>query len=566
MHWAWYEGENYEPKVVWTTPYLGETERNVAPCLTLTRFLPEPAQEYVFGKTVAVNARDATPKNAAKLANSRKVPALSVYVLLPNAGSQDGKEMVEERETDISYLFRDVPVRMLRLQSDQFFANTNSPQSILSTDRAAALYGAMQKHGAPVLVVDAKDCITYTAIGKNSKLLGGGIGSGLSLRFSALADFPGVESFPQIDRALFSKTLKDASDQKTPLSLFAADPAPAMIGAAASEIAGSLRRIAKCFIETQKKHAGNGVVDNDKQQPVTVVITGSDAAFIQQILRADCSHVVVAEPGAKFPSEAEMKVVVEKNLTPFGISKLLHNESKKSPALDEIESVRNRVLGLRGAKAESFVTNLENSPGVYRGTFVRFVRGKSLEEDSYEIVFDNDGEKELLNIVELYDALALYGEAGETSEDDTKRFSTDEKQQELKAIQKVLVATSAKVSGRKEVLDAMKESEGSIASILGIPAAAKRGKKRGRNPNLFTGDAREYINQRVAKWFDDDLYFGTIKSISHQGEGGDVWWHVLYDDDDQEDFDVRQLRKGLKDYEENQSSDPKNKAGKTPDP
>ena len=112
----------------------------------------------------------------------------------------------------------------------------------------------------------------------------------------------------------------------------------------------------------------------------------------------------------------------------------------------------------------------------------------------------------------------------------------------------------------------MKESEGSIASILGIPTASKRGKKRARNPNAFAGNPSDYINKRVAKWFDDDLYFGIVESISNQGEGGEVWWHILYDDDDQEDFDARQLRKGLKEYEENKSSDPKKTAASNQDP
>jgi len=33
---------------------------------------------------------------------------------------------------------------------------------------------------------------------------------------------------------------------------------------------------------------------------------------------------------------------------------------------------------------------------------------------------------------------------------------------------------------------------------------------------------------------------------------------VTYDDDDMEDFDIRQVRQGIADYEKNKSKDPKN--------
>jgi hypothetical protein len=549
---------------VFSTPYLDSTERTIPPCLTLTRFLSDEPREYIFGKTAVVDVRTATAKNAAKVANERKIPALSVYVLVPTATSDDGIEMIEQQEADICYLFRDVPARLLRLKSQHFFA-TESPQPLLSSDRAAALYAAMKLHEAPVLLLDAGVSITYMALDRNAKVMGGGVGPGLKMRFSALADYQGVESYPDIDYEQFVKTLDDAAQKKThPIPLFAPDAVTAMIGAAVSEIAGNLRRVVKCFLENTKPPTGDGSPENDQRSPVTVAITGNDLPFIQNIFQANCSNIVTPEPGTTFPSKEQIKIVAEKNLMPMGVATLLHNNLQETPTLNETEKMRELVVGLRGAKAESYVVKFESTPGIYRGTFIRFIRGKSVEEDLYEIVFDNDGEKELLNHVEFYDALALYGEVGETSEEDTRLCSTDEKRKTSQQVQDTLVKTSSKVSARKEVLDAMKESEGSIASILGIPTV-KRGKKRNRNPKVFNGDPTEFINQRVAKWFEDELYFGTIESISNQGDGVETWWHVLYDDDDQEDFDIRQLRKALKDYEENKSSDPKKKVNTATD-
>jgi hypothetical protein len=158
------------------------------------------------------------------------------------------------------------------------------------------------------------------------------------------------------------------------------------------------------------------------------------------------------------------------------------------------------------------------------------------------------------------DALALYDEVGEASEDATKLYSNAAKLEKSARLQKRLLKNCAKVRERKDVLDATKKSEGSITSILGAITVSKRGKKRTRNPKTSSGSPDEYVNKRVAKWFDAELFFGTVKYISNPEEK-DTWWHITYDDDDEEDFDIRQLRKALKVYAENCSTDPKNKRG-----
>jgi hypothetical protein len=152
--------------------------------------------------------------------------------------------------------------------------------------------------------------------------------------------------------------------------------------------------------------------------------------------------------------------------------------------------------------------------------------------------------------------LRLYEEVGESSDEENKLYNTEAKQESSRIVQDDLVKCNKSVLARKEVLDHMKESEGSVASILGTPTISKRGKKRARPPKTFGGDPKIFLNKRVAKWFNDhELYFGTIDAISRQDEK-ETWWHVLYDDDDQEDFDIRQVRRALQDYEQNKSEDP----------
>lgn len=155
----------------------------------------------------------------------------------------------------------------------------------------------------------------------------------------------------------------------------------------------------------------------------------------------------------------------------------------------------------------------------------------------------------------------MYEEVGENNDEATNLHVTDAKKETSLALVEQLEKSNKKVSDRKQVLDCMKESEGSISSILGTPSVPKRGTKRSRPAKTFMGDAKTYIGKRIAKWFEDDeLYFGTVDQVSRQDEK-ETWWHVVYDDGDQEEFDIKQLRRALADLEENKSSDPKSNDG-----
>jgi hypothetical protein len=71
-----------------------------------------------------------------------------------------------------------------------------------------------------------------------------------------------------------------------------------------------------------------------------------------------------------------------------------------------------------------------------------------------------------------------------------------------------------------------------------------------------------FIGKRIAKHFeieDDqgrkvmDLFFGTVKEYVEM----DSWWHVEYDDGDNEDLSDSELHTHIQLYDENKSADPK---------
>ena len=64
---------------------------------------------------------------------------------------------------------------------------------------------------------------------------------------------------------------------------------------------------------------------------------------------------------------------------------------------------------------------------------------------------------------------------------------------------------------------------------------------------------------RIAKFFGKRLYFGTVQSVSSATENaeGVKLWHILYDDDDKEDFDEDELREQRRLYNEHKDADDK---------
>ena len=66
----------------------------------------------------------------------------------------------------------------------------------------------------------------------------------------------------------------------------------------------------------------------------------------------------------------------------------------------------------------------------------------------------------------------------------------------------------------------------------------------------------KHIDARVAKNFDDGLFFGTITKYDSKAN----FWFVLYDDGDSEQFDKRDLNEALRLYKKNAAKDPENKS------
>lgn len=550
INWSFHEGakHNFAPTVFWTTPHVQDEDRSPPPCMSLTRFLIQHALSYIFG---GVDLKSATKHTASRAAAKRKVPYITVYILSNSAS----------HEEDIAFLFQDVPARLFRLRNTDFFTSQQLGEitkPLISVSQFAAMYAAKKDHGSPILLLNGGSAVTYMGMDKESKLLGGGACPGMSIRCRTLFDYCG-ENFPTIDFAKFKLITDKAKRDKKPISIFASNMEVGIAANATAEFAGQLRNIVKQFLKAV----------GPSDTPVTVVITGDDTETIEELLKDNCSNMIETEPDVVFPSSSKVAFCVRKNMVPYGVQQLLAANKRKRSPLDPDEELRESLVGLRVA---TFVQKSNDAKTVFRGSVSKVVRGKKFEEDTFVVLLD-DGEKVVFDLLQLYDAMALYSEVGEETKEENKEEWVGEKREALTKVQVNLEENNDKIKKRKIELDAAKKKDGSIIKTVCPEEKSKakeeecKAKKRPRpNPKKEMGDPKKYVGLRVAKFFDDPteedqdnqiIYFGTIDRFTT----GKSLWHVTYDDNDEEEFDFNEIRSVILLYTKNNKDDEKHISG-----
>lgn len=349
----------------------------MASCASLTRFLCPQAMAHVFGQA---NLKLATKQRAHKTASERAVPFTTVYIL----------SNISKHEEDVRFLFSDVPARLFRLSIADFFTNEQlgSSKPLTSVGHFAALYAAQKDYNSPVLLLAGGSAITYTALDKDMRFLGGGACAGMPIRCRTLFDYCSQE-FPSIDFMRYKAITDTAKKDKKPISLFSTDMEVGIAANATAEMAGQLRNIVKQFLK----------LVGPSEVPLTVVITGTDTEILRELLQENCSNMVEPEPDVSFPLPTKVTFPMRRNMPCYGVQHLLSAQWKQQVPLDSDEALREDLIGLRAAALAK-----SDAGDADRGSVVRIVRGRVLEEDQFVLLLDN-GENLYLNLMELYGTL-----------------------------------------------------------------------------------------------------------------------------------------------------------------
>jgi hypothetical protein len=150
----------------------------------------------------------------------------------------------------------------------------------------------------------------------------------------------------------------------------------------------------------------------------------------------------------------------------------------------------------------------------------------------------------------------------------TLRLEPTSPKQGITASAKTSSTLNAAVAVESTVHDTSIEATEVEAAEVEIVEVESDGRKRKRSiqpPSAertiveVTGkDGKDFIGCRVAKFFDVDLYFGTVSRFmpsEYVEEKVDIW-AIEYDDGDKEDFDASELQEHLALYDVQQGKDP----------
>ena len=359
------------------------------PCTHLDRYLPEVAQEVIYGRNQDLKHNKAL---AAATSALKRIPALTVYVISTN----------KEQEQGIEFLFSDIPCNLYKLQAKDFYSVDNGAYKGMGVDRLACLKAATCMYGSPALVIDGGTATTYTSTDSNGKVLGGGICPGVAIKLCALADYTGA--LPAISHTTVQERIQQAREEKKPISLISTSTQDAIIGGVLRETAFNLSGVVKSWVRKVKPD-----VDKMKNQPIgpdekekintslSVVVTGGDGEIIHCLLSKDRSDVIECDLDSPQTDVMKHKHLIHQSVRFLLLEK---KESMKEQSQTQDEQLRQEILGQRVAKEFQNQVNKDGDP-IYRGSIISIERGDEIDDDLYHVLFD-DGDREDLSTVEIF--------------------------------------------------------------------------------------------------------------------------------------------------------------------
>lgn len=381
----------------------------------------------------------------------------------------------------------------------------------MGVDRLANLRGAVGIKGLPALVIDGGSALTYTAVGCNGNIMGGGISPGFEMRMRAMNEF--TCALPNVDVV---KYLQEVGKMEVPPGIFAGDTERGMVVSLLNEVGCGLRGVVSAWKDdarvkdarkspsaagkkrkTASAGAGAAVAGKDVKEldnkDLLVTVTGGSGPTIVKLLKKDNGDIL--DFGAVPNPDISMQHIL--GLQHFGIAAVLCEKSKRdytapyvaegnkekqnegSAAKKAKDAVKYDVyVGKRVAK--EFEVPDEDGDHIYRGQVLSYsvYDGDKGIEPYFRVVY-TDGDEEDVDFQDLKLMLEKFKSVGPKS------------------------------------IDADKNPEG-------------------------------YVGRRVAKTFFDDnqIYIGTIEKYA------DGLWYVEYDDGDAEDFEKDEVLAQTKFYED----------------
>ncbi|KAL9191506.1 hypothetical protein ACHAXT_001212 [Thalassiosira profunda] len=530
LHWATHfgEAEDYNPQIFWRTPHLKQEEiDNEDHLAILSRNLPDDPHDFIFGAT------EATPQNAAEKSATRAQPKISVYVVATNM----------KQAQKLQAVWKTVPSRFFVMRGDDFFSKDEGRYDTMGTDRLATLTGAVHLHGHPALVFDGGTATTYSATDGEGCILGGGIGPGIQSKFRSLSK--DTAALPEISTKEVLARVQEAQEEGKPLPTFAKNTQEAMMGDAFQEFALKGRNVIEQWVQKAYRKESRLAKYNEDRR---VICTGGDGDLLMQLLQPHYGGVIETSPkkGAAPPGYT---VEASKHLIHYGVASALVAAVAERKNREQFGSSARAHVGKRVAK--HFDVEAEDGDNIFRGKVAKIVARNGGKEEFF-IQYD-DGDSEDVSESELLDMFKLYAKHGEK-----QPMQPPKKKAKKENGNKAPAAVEKK---KAEVPSFPMKSDVPAAKKRAAPSEAKKPvvkKAKTAAPDVAamvdSANPKDLVRKRVSKNFDGDVYYGTI--MEYDDSETPPFWHVEYDDGDEEDMDKKDLIKALKHYEKHRKDDP----------
>ena len=319
-------------------------------------YFPPAAFQRLFGTEVGPSALESNAMFAA-----RKVSMCPSYIISTNDSFLP--ELIE--------LLKTMPTRVTMIRAEDFGRGVYEGCGV---DRVANLYGAEHKYGRPAIVIDGGTAMTWTATdAKTGNIRGGGIAPGLAMKFKALSQF--TDKLPDLDYSVVMERLERCGQEKKAIKLYADNTNDAMITAVLRETGLLLAHIVRQWAKENSNGPGK------RTNPVTVCLTGGDAALYQKLLSSNRGYILQKDThGLHIPPE--MKAVLEKNINHEGIGYLLLDKTTSgTKKMTNEELARQNCIGQRVA--------IEKDSKLLRGSIVDVAPALMVKDDKYTVSLED---------------------------------------------------------------------------------------------------------------------------------------------------------------------------------
>jgi len=525
-------------------------------------------RDYIFGADCSISL-----ESAAREAVSRG-GMITVYVVGTNKLQLDL----------ISKLFAVIPSRIYLMRSSDFFNSYERGIQKIEVDRLAALRGSAHCKGFPSLLFDAGDYLTYTAADSKARVLGGGMSPGLLLRVNSMSGRGG--NLDHTTSEDLDKVLEGAANNRNPLPIFSNNTEESVFSAALSEVSCHIRHVIKMWLEKvglpidDDKRASTDISTFGKVNNRRIIsIIGKNAVVIEKMLQRNNGGLIESiHPG----SDLQINTSVSNHFIPDGIQSAIsrlstqekNNYDEKSIiSLSSTSSRGKGTLGIYEADDE-FSTVVSKIPckdksSVEIGNFINErvlkkaqVSGNvevkqgvvdsvtnTCDIDLYSIKFD-DGSSDQASLRMVTEMREQYEKTVAVSKgagvgnltkkgDEPRKIKTVTTSRQNASIEEHSgVQKFSRKRGRpkREPIPSNQSDE---------PEDKQSMKKRKQNISL-DGHPSTYIGKKVAKKFGTDIYYGIVDKCVTSKNKDPLYWHVEYEDGDEEDLNVKELNKALK--------------------